>query len=115
MHAISKKAKEDIGIITAKLPGAIGVRVMFIDQYCEGILFGYQLRIVGVALGTPGHRELKEGNIKLLDEITQLNEEDIVAGPDWFEQSTRDKTRPLLTLMRNSKTPSIKNLLSKGI
>ena len=68
---------------------------------------------MGVELDTPAHRELKSGKIKLLDVITQLNEEDIESG-ELFRQSTRDKTKPLLTLMRDHKTPSINSLLSKG-
>jgi hypothetical protein len=94
MPTIEKKPKEQLGIITAQIRGERG------------------LRIVGVELDTPAHRELKSGKIKLLDIITQLNEEDIESGES-FRQSTRDKTRPLLTLMRDHKTPSINSLLSK--
>ena len=70
------------------------------------------LRIVGIELHTPAHRELKDEHIKLLDVITQLNEDKIFSG-DWFRQSTRDKTKPMLTVMRNRNTPSIKTLLSR--
>ena len=69
---------------------------------------------MGVELRTPAHHELKEGNIKFLDIITQLNEDDIQSGK-WFEQSTKDKTKPMLTILRRSKKPPVKNLLSKGI
>jgi hypothetical protein len=91
---IEKRPKEQLGIITADIRGERG------------------LRIVGVEFGTPAHHKLKEGKIKLLDIITQLNEDDVASG-DLFQQSTRDKTRPILTLMRNHKAPSMKNLLSK--
>ena len=76
-------------------------------------MYLFQLRIVGVELDTPAHHELRSGKIKLLDIITQLNEEDIGSG-EWFRQSTRDKTKPLLTLIRNHKIPSITSLLSRG-
>ena len=57
---------------------------------------------------------MKEGLIKFLDVITQLNEGDIES-KKWFEQITKSKTRPLLTIQRNQNTPSgIKNLFNKG-
>lgn len=74
----------------------------------------FQLRIMGVELKSPAYNELKEGRIKLLDIITQLNKEAIWE-EESFKQSTRDKTKPELTLMRNHRTPSIKSLLSKGM
>ena len=114
MLTIEKKPKEQLGIITAQIYGERGVCyklvVYLLFQYC---LSSCQLRIVGVELGTTAYKKLKDGEIKLLDLITQLNEEDIESG-EWFQQSTRDKTMPLLTLMRNHKTPSISGLLSKG-
>ena len=65
-------------------------------------------------MGTPAERELHEGNIKFLDTITELNE-DPIQSVEWFEQSTRDKTRPRLTILRNHKTPTgIKSWLKKG-
>lgn len=65
-------------------------------------------------MGTPAVHELKAGRIKFLDIITQLNE-DPIHSVKWFEQNTRDKTRPQLTLLRNHNTPSgIKPLLTKG-
>ena len=65
-------------------------------------------------MATPALDKFKNGKIKLLDVITQLNEDDIDSKEE-FQQSTRDKTEPLLTLERKRTTPSIKNLLSKGI
>jgi hypothetical protein len=56
---------------------------------------------------------MKEGLIKFLDVITQLNEDDIES-KKWFEQISKSKTRPLLTIQRNQNTPSgIKNLFNK--
>ena len=70
---------------------------------------------MGVKLGTAAHSALKEGHIKLLDIVTQLNEDDI-RSKEWFEQSTKSKTRPMLTILRNQNTPSnIKGLITKGI
>ena len=68
---------------------------------------------MGFELGTPAYDEFKSGKIKLLDVITQLNEDDIDSKEE-FQRSTRDKTIPLLTLERKRTTPSIKNLLTKG-
>ena len=63
---------------------------------------------------TPAYHALKEGQIKLLDVITHLNEDKIISR-EWFDQCTRDKTRPMLTIRRNQYTASgIKNLLSKS-
>ena len=73
-----------------------------------------QLRILGVELDSPAYKALKEGDIKLFDVITELNEERVTMGV-LFRQNTRDKTRPELTLKRNRNTPSIKTLLTKGI
>ena len=109
MIIIEKKPKEPLGIITALIPNETGVSL---KEFCKFILFS-QYRIVGVELDTPGHRELKKGNIKLLDRITQLNEGDILSG-EWFEQSTRDVTRLMLTLWRNTKPPNVDKLLSRG-
>lgn len=93
---IDKKPKENLGIITAQIPDEPG------------------LRILGVKMGTPAVHELKAGRIKFLDIITQLNE-DPIHSVKWFEQNTRDKTRPQLTLLRNHNTPSgIKPLLTKA-
>ena len=65
-------------------------------------------------LKTPAYHAMKEGQIKFLDVITQLNEDDIES-KKWFEQITKSKTRPLLTIQRNQNTPSgIKNLFNKG-
>ena len=65
-------------------------------------------------MDTPAHRELKEGNINLLDCVTRLNGDSILS-KQWFEQSTRDKTRPELTLWRSIKDPYIRLFLAKGI
>ena len=73
-----------------------------------------QLRIMGVEVQTPAYAALKDGGIKLCDIITHLNEDKVTDG-ELFRLSTRDKTRPELTLKRNRKIPSIANLLSKGI
>lgn len=88
--------------------------------WCDMVLYTtvyflyLQFLIVGVELDTSGHRELKDGNIKLMDLITQLNE-DKIRSREWFEQSTRDKTRPQLTLLRSIKSPVIRSFLTKGI
>ena len=68
---------------------------------------------MGVKLGTAAHSALKDGKIKLLDIVMQLNEEDI-SSREWFEQSTKSKFRPMLTILRNQNTPNIKPLLNKG-
>ena len=69
---------------------------------------------MGIDWGSPAHHELKEGHIKLLDIITALNEDSIFSAES-FRKSTRDKTRPTLSLLRNQNTPPVKPLLSKGI
>ena len=77
-------------------------------------IFHFQLLIVGFDLTSPAYDKFKNGKIKLLDVITQLNEEDIDS-KEAFQRSTRDKTMPLLTLERKRTTPPIKSLLIKGI
>ena len=73
-----------------------------------------QFRVVGVELGTSAHNALKDGHIKLLDTITHMNEDEIQS-KEWFDQFTRSKTRPLLTILRNHNSPSgIKALITKG-
>ena len=63
---------------------------------------------------TPAYHALKEGQIKLLDVITHLNEDEIISRES-LDRNTRDKTRPMLTIRRNQNTASgIKNLLSKS-
>jgi hypothetical protein len=95
MQTIAKDPMERLGILTAEIPGEDG------------------LRIVGVELKTPAFHALKEGQIKLLDVITHLNEDKIFSR-EGFDKSTWDKTRPMLTIRRNHKTASgTKDLLSK--
>ena len=63
---------------------------------------------------TPAYHALKEGQIKLLDVITHLNEDEIFSRKS-LDRNTRDKTRPMLTIRRNQNTASgIKNLLSES-
>jgi hypothetical protein len=95
MVTFEKSSNEPLGIITTQLPGEAG------------------FRIVGVQLKTPAYHAMKEGQIKFLDVITQLNEDNIES-KKWFEQITKSKTRPLLTIQRNQNTPSgIKSLFNK--
>jgi hypothetical protein len=94
MVTISKRPKEPLGIIAAQIPNETG------------------LRIVGVEIGTPAHHEMKQGNINFLDHVTQLNEDKILSR-EWFEQSTRDKTRPELTLWRSRQNLFIRPFLTK--
>ena len=69
---------------------------------------------MGVELKTPAYHTLKDGQIKLLDVITHLNEEKIVSR-ERFDESTWDKTRPMLTIRRNHNTASgTKALLHKS-
>ena len=70
---------------------------------------------MGIQLNTPAHHALKDGHIKFLDVITQLNEDDIES-KEWFEHSTKSKTRPLITILRNQNTAfGIKHFLNKGL
>ena len=79
---------------------------------CRTVFFQY--RIVGVQMKSPAYHALKEGQLRFLDVITQLNEDDIQS-KEWLEHTTKSKTRPMLTIQRNNSTPSgIKNLLNKG-
>ena len=69
---------------------------------------------MGVELKTSAYHALKDGQIKLLDVITHLNEEKIVSS-ERFDESTWDKTRPMLTIRRNHNTASgKKGLLQKS-
>ena len=70
--------------------------------------------MLGVEVGTPAHDALRSGDLKLLDHITHLNEDKINSKKNWFEQSTMDKTRPMLTLWRNNDFPSMKDFLTYG-
>jgi hypothetical protein len=95
MMTLEKSPSEPLGIITTQLPGEAG------------------FQIVGVQLKTPAYHAMKEGKIKFLDVITQLDESDIESKM-WFEQITKSKTRPLLTIQRNQNTPSgIRSLFNK--
>lgn len=73
-----------------------------------------QLLVTGVVLGTTGCTEMRWGDLRLLDVITQVNQQPVCNLQKSFDDATRELASVSLLLDRSISLPSISELISDG-
>lgn len=73
-----------------------------------------QLLVTGVVLDTTGYNKMKRGEVRLLDVITQVNQQPVCNLQKSFDDVAQDFANVSLVLDRSISLPSISELISEG-
>jgi len=73
-----------------------------------------QLLVTGVVIDTTGYTKMRWGDLRLLDVITQVNQQPVCNLEKSFDDATRELASVSLVLDRSISLPSISELISEG-